>query len=81
MVKKVALHTDALAGIVLVFAASFGFNVYQRFQYESLLQEHTALQWKAQNTEVNWKYVVGKLKKCQAAAQARSPAKDLMGRQ
>lgn len=68
--KKVELHVDALAVIVLVFAASFGFNLYQRYQYSSLLQEHTQLQWKAQDTEFNWKIAKGRLEKCTAAAKA-----------
>jgi hypothetical protein len=72
--RKVVLHVDALVAIVVVFAASFGFNLYQRYQYASLLKEHTQLQWKAQDTEFNWKIVKGKLDKCAAAAEAATPA-------
>ena len=42
--KKTELHIDALAMIIIVFIASFGFNLYQRYQYSDLLKEHFALQ-------------------------------------
>ncbi len=64
MAKKVQLHIDAIAAIVLVFLVSFGFNLYQRHQYSSLLQEHVDVQWKAQNMEVNWNYAKGLLEEC-----------------
>lgn len=76
MAKKVTLHLDALAGIALALIASLGFNLYQRFQYESLLQAHTDLQWHAQNAEVNWKFAKGQLDKCRAAAKAKSTGKN-----
>lgn len=68
--KKVELHVDALAVVVLVFAASFGFNLYQRYQYSSLLQEHTQLQWKAQDMDFNLRMSKARLEKCTAAAKA-----------
>lgn len=64
MPKKIELHIDAIAAIVLVFLASFGFNLYQRHQYSSLLKEHVEVQWKAQNMEVNWNYAKGLLEQC-----------------
>lgn len=73
MAKKIALHVDALVALALVFVVSFGFNLYQRVQYQSLLTEHVQLQWKAQDAEINWKVASGQLKKCRAAA-VKSPA-------
>ena len=69
MIKKVELHVDAIAVIVLLFVASFGFNLYQRYQYSDLMKEHVELQWKAQDTEINWKYVKGLLEICREAGQ------------
>jgi hypothetical protein len=42
--KKIGLHIDALAVIIIIFIMSFGFNFYQRYQYSDLLKEHLALQ-------------------------------------
>lgn len=46
--------------------ASFGFNLFQRFQYADLLQEHTDLEWSAQDTGINLVYTRGLLKQCKA---------------
>ena len=64
MAGKVQLHMDAIAAIVLVLCVSIGFNIYQRFQYSDLLAEHTEVQWRAQDMEVNWNYARGLLENC-----------------
>lgn len=71
-IKKFALHWDAAAVIALVFVASFGFNLYQRHQYQSLLQELVDTKWEADNMEVNWQYVKAKLERCEGPAAGRS---------
>jgi hypothetical protein len=74
VIKKVELHVDAIAVIVLVFVASFGFNLYQRYQYSDLMEEHVELQWRAQDTEINWKYVKGLLEICRGSGRSESGA-------
>lgn len=69
-IKKFALHWDAAAALALVFVASFGFNLYQRHQYQSLLQELVDARWKADNMEVNWRYVSAKLEQCERPSGA-----------
>lgn len=64
-IKKFGLHWDAALAIALVFVMSLGFNLYQRQQYQSLLQELVDAKWERDNMEVNWTYVKGKLEKCQ----------------
>ncbi|MGR9071995.1 MAG: hypothetical protein ACU833_02905 [Gammaproteobacteria bacterium] len=64
MIKKVEIHLDALAVIFLVFAVSFGFNLYQREKSRDLFQDYMDMHWKAQNMEANWKYLQGKLERC-----------------
>lgn len=75
MVNKIELHVDAIAVIILLFVTSFGFNLYQRYQYSDLMKEHVELQWKAQDAEINWQYVKGLLEICrQAGARPESGA-------
>jgi hypothetical protein len=62
--KKLALHMDALVVIVLVFATSFGFNLYQRYQYSDLLKEHIGLQFQVLTMELGVAVKDAKLNKC-----------------
>ena len=64
MAKKVSIHLDAVLGIVLIFIISFGFNLYQRYQFMDLLKEYGEAETKAQDMEVNWKYVKTLLVQC-----------------
>ena len=64
MVKKVSIHLDAVITIVLIFLISFGFNLYQRYQFRDLLNEYGEAETKAQDMEVNWKYVKALLAQC-----------------
>jgi hypothetical protein len=75
-IKKFTLHWDAAAAIALVFVASFGFNLYQRHQYQSLLQELVDTKWDAENMKVNWQYVKSKLEQCEGPAAAPSAPGD-----
>lgn len=65
--KKFELHWDAAIVIALVFVASFGFNLFQRHQFQGLLQETIDAKWEADNMKVNWLYVKKKLEDCQKA--------------
>ncbi len=64
-VKKVSISLDMVIVIAVVFIISFGYNLYQKYQYQDLLQEHVDVMWHDQNMEINWKYVKGLLEKCE----------------
>ncbi len=66
MKKSFTLHIDAAVVLVLIFVLAFAAIVYQRWQYNNLLDEHIQLQWKAQDADVNVHYLRGMLKKYQA---------------
>lgn len=63
--KKLGLHVDALAALILVFLLSFGFNFYQRYQYADMLEEHISLQFQVANLELGAAMTEAKLKKCE----------------
>ncbi len=63
--KKIELHIDALAAVIILIAASLGFNFYQRYQYLDLLQEHISLQWRSLTTEFNLSSREASLKECE----------------
>ena len=62
--KKFSLHIDALAVLFLVFLTSLGFNIFQRYQYSDLLQEHIKLQINAQVTDFSLSFMKVDLEKC-----------------
>ena len=69
MRKKITLNLDAAIVIILVFIVSFGFNLYQRYQYSQVFQENMDLRWDNQNMKINWdqfKDTKTALEKCQA---------------
>ena len=61
---KLEVHYDFVAMVVISFALSIGFNLYQRYQYNDLLTLHTALEWEAQDMAVNQRLNLRKLKAC-----------------
>lgn len=63
--KKIGLHIDALAVIVVVFITSFGFNLYQRYQYSDLLKDHIGLQLQVLSMELGAGMTDGMLKQCE----------------
>ncbi len=69
--KKFALHIDALAVIIIVFLTSFGFNLYQRYQYSDLLKEHIGLQFQVLSLELGGTMKDARLKKCVADSETQ----------
>lgn len=65
MSAKLEVHYDFVVVAAICFALLAGFNLYQRRQYNDLLSEHTALQWTAQDMEVNQAYSQRRLEKCE----------------
>jgi len=61
---KLEVHYDFVAVLVIYFALSAGFHLYQRHQYNDLLLENTALQWEAQDMEINLLLNRRKLEAC-----------------
>ena len=61
---KLEVHYDFVAMIVISLALSVGFNLYQRYQYNDLLSRHTALEWEAQDLEINQMLNLRKLTAC-----------------
>jgi len=66
--KRIELSMDVALILVLVFAISFGFILYQKFQYSSLLETYINTQWSLQNEEVNVQYFKGLYEKCMDSA-------------
>ena len=66
MARKVQVNLHTIIIIALLFLASFGFNLYQRYQYLDLLQDLVDTEWKAQNMEASWVLVKNQLKACKA---------------
>lgn len=64
MVGKLEVHYDFVAMIVISLALSAGFNLYQRYQYNDLLTEHTALAWETQDLKLNQQLNLRKLEAC-----------------
>lgn len=73
-VKKATLNLDAIIVLVIVFAVSFGFNLYQRYQYRDLLQAKVDADWHAQNMKSSWIYTKGQLAACRASEPNERPA-------
>lgn len=69
MPRKFEVHYDFAAMIVISLALSAGFNLYQRHQYNELLIQHTALQWEAQDLEINQAMNLRKLEACNSPDQ------------
>jgi hypothetical protein len=63
-VKKVTIHYDAIAAVVVVLLVSLGMNAWQRHQFNELLAEHVDSQWEAQNVKANMVYARSLLKAC-----------------
>lgn len=77
--KKLALHIDALAVIIIVFLTSFGFNLYQRYQYSDLLKEHIGLQLQVLSLELGVTVKDAKLQKCVDDSELQFASRDDCG--
>lgn len=74
MIKKVELHLDALAAIVLLIVAAIAFIAYQRYQYLDLLGDNLDRQWKQIHLESEVARLEVLLKKATAKEQAAAPS-------
>ena len=64
MHRKLEVHYDFVAMVVICLVMSVAFNVYQRYQYKDLLGQHTALQWEAQDLEINQRLNLRQREEC-----------------
>jgi hypothetical protein len=70
--RKLEVHYDFVAMIVISFLLSAAFHLYQRHQYNDLLLENTALKWEAQDMEINLLLNRRKLKMCDNLAHSNT---------
>ena len=63
MVKKYQLHLDAVIVLIGVFVISFGFNLYQRYQYGDLLQAYVDVKWENESLQAELKTISNKNEK------------------
>jgi hypothetical protein len=53
MAKTVSVSVNAVIAIALLIAAGCGFMLYQKHQYDDLMQEFVDLKWQAGSVEAN----------------------------
>ena len=68
MVKTVSISIDTIATVVLLVAVSCGFMLYQKHQFDDLMQEYVDLKWQSGNTEANLVIARDHLEQCRAVA-------------
>lgn len=70
MVKTVSISIDTIATVVLLVAVSCGFMLYQKHQFDDLMQEYVDLKWQSGNTEANLVIARNHLEQCRAVASS-----------
>jgi hypothetical protein len=68
MVKTVSISIDTIATVALLVAVSCGFMLYQKHQFDDLMQEYVDLKWQSGNTEANLVIARNHLEQCRAVA-------------
>jgi hypothetical protein len=71
MVKTVSISIDTIATVALLVAVSCGFMLYQKHQFDDLMQEYIDLKWQSGNTEANLVIARNHLEACKAAASGK----------
>jgi outer membrane lipopolysaccharide assembly protein LptE/RlpB len=67
MAKTVSVSVNAVIAAALLLAAGCGFMLYQKHQYDDLMQEFVDLKWQAGGTEANLLLARNALAHCKAA--------------
>ncbi len=67
MAKTVSVSVNAVIATALLIAAGCGFMLYQKQQYDDLMQEFIDLKWEAGNIEANLVIARKQLERCRAA--------------
>ena len=68
MAKTVSVSVNAIVTTALFIAVSCGFMIFQKRQYDDLMQEYVDLKWHSGNTEANLVIARNQLQACRAAA-------------
>jgi hypothetical protein len=72
MAKTVSVSVNAVTATALLIAASCGFMLYQKQQYDDLMQEFVDLKWEAGNMEANLLLARNALEHCKTGASGAS---------
>ncbi len=67
MAKTVSVSVNAVIATALLIAAGCGFMLYQKSQYDEMMQEFVDLKWQAGNIEANLVIARKQLERCRAA--------------
>jgi hypothetical protein len=68
MAKTVSVSVNAVTATALLIATSCGFMLYQKHQYDDLMQEFVDLKWEAGNMEANLLLARNDLERCKTGA-------------
>lgn len=71
--RKIGLHIDALAIIIILFLITFGFNFYQRYQYSDLLADYFRIRQLNTGMEFSLSLKEAQLKKCKETTGTEAP--------
>lgn len=71
MAKTVSVSVDMIITAVLLAVISCGFMLYQKHQFDDLMQEYIDLKWQSGNTEANLVIARNHLEACKAAASGK----------
>ena len=67
MAKTINVPVNAIVTTALLIAAACGFIIYQKLQFDDLMQEYVDLNWQSGNTEANLAIARNHLEACKAA--------------
>ena len=70
MAKTVTLSVNAFTAAAVFLAGSCGFMLYQKQQFDDLMQEYVDLKWESGNTAANLVIARNHLEACRAEAAA-----------
>lgn len=74
--KKFTIHLDATIAVLVVFILSFGFNFYQRYQYQDLLDEYLKQNMGSLGNEFSTAFMQVSLEKCEKKLNELEGASD-----
>ena len=66
MAKTINVSVNAIVTTALLIAAACGFIIYQKLQFDDLMQEYVDLKWQSGNTEANLVIARNHLEACKA---------------
>ena len=70
MARKITVSVNAVVATVLCLAACCGFILFQKQQFDDLMQEYVDLKWESGNTAANLVIARNHLEVCRAESAA-----------